>query len=512
MRIRRAFVVSAALATLVSLCSAGGASAKPDVRHVRNDPADGMWTAEQAAYPSNWSGTVNSGVLQSVSCATADSCVAVGNYVDSSNTGYGLIDTLQGGAWVPSVAPLPTGGSGSSLSQVTCPAAGSCVALGSYGDANIDGEGLIETLSDGIWTPTAAPVPAGVPSSSFSVTLSAVSCPAAGSCVVDGEYNIFSTTPDQVQLFVDTLSDGSWTATDVPLPSNAGPSYYASDSLQAVSCPSAGWCGASGQYIDTTGQQDGLLEILSDGTWTATEAPAPGSTASDEEVNVDLSDLACPVVGSCEASGGYNDLTQPPGGSALVGPGEGILETLSGGAWSDVSPLPLPADADTTPSSGLNAIACPAAGSCVAVGNYTVAGNLNGGSGFVESLSGETWTPTALPLPANDDTGVAVLTGLSCPAEGSCLAVGRYQADDDTTQVLTAALSGGSWTVTEGPLPSDADTSQQNAEITMVNCSTPETCAAVGRYSVVITSGFNEGRPGPQSFVDPGVPHGSLHL
>ena len=336
------------------------------------------------------------------------------------------------------------------------------MAIGSYYDPNVDLNGLIEVLSNGAWTGMQAPNPLGVPAGQYGVFLTGVSCPSVGFCTITGEYSYGE--PHQVQLFVDTLSGGSWTTSDAPLPSNAGPAYFENDTLESVDCPTAGWCEASGTYIDTNGQHDGLLENLSGGTWTATEAPAPTPTASDEEVNVGLSDITCPVVGSCEAIGSYNDLTQPPGQPFTSTPGQGILETLSDGAWSDISALQLPADADPARSSGLSAISCPTAGSCEGVGDYPVSGDSGDVSALVEGQSGESWTPTPVPLPSNaDTTRVSFLSALSCPSAGSCLAVGEYTADDGTTQLLTEVLADGSWAATEGPLPVDADATPTRA-------------------------------------------------
>ena len=95
-----------------------------------------------------------------------------------------------GPAWAGSTAPVaglnpaPTAptGDGVVLGSVSCPAAGSCVAVGHYTSQTPDTVPLIETLSGGTWTATAAPVTGlNPPAGNLGVHLTKVSCAAAGS-------------------------------------------------------------------------------------------------------------------------------------------------------------------------------------------------------------------------------------------------------------------------------------------------------------------------------------------
>jgi len=305
-----------------------------------------------------------------------------------------------------------------SLSDITCPTVGSCVAVGDYRDANLNLDGQIETLADGTWTAIEAPVPGDVPTTgSFGVSFNGVTCPAPGSCVAVGAFNNFAVTPFQTQLFVDSLSDGTWTATDVPLPENASVSYYDSDEWNGLACPVLGSCVAIGQYVDTSGQTDGLVETLSDGTWSASEAPVPPSTATSQDLSLDS--IACPGAGSCAAIGEYWTVTD-----GLEGPGEGVIETLSGGVWTDtVAPVPANASGATVGDLlSLQGVACGAAGSCIVVGDYLdTTGQTDG---LIETQSDGTWSAAQAPLSGDASDRPSDLQALSCPAAGSCTAVG----------------------------------------------------------------------------------------
>lgn len=402
--------------------------------------------------------------------------MAVGSYIDSDGNNQGLIDTLSAGTWSFTEAPLPadalTTGQGASLHSLSCPVAGSCVAVGTYQNA-LGSQGLIETLGDGVWTPTTMPAPAdSVFPSEPNATRGDVSCAAVGSCVaVWGYENTVGTLGDVIE----TLSQGTWTPLDAPLPANADPDMLQSD-LVDLTCPAPGSCVAVGTYnINPYGpyglSAEGLIETLSGGTWTPTEAAVPSSVSADAATS--LEDVSCPSTGSCVAIGDFGNPESPS---------QGFIDALSGGTWTPTE-APLPANAsrqyDVAPVS-LSDLACPAVGSCVVVGDYT---DLTyEGQGLVEALSGGTWTPTEAPLPANASTlrFPVSLAAVTCPAVGSCVAVGVYGTAGASVGVIET-LSAGTWTPSEAPLPANAS-SGQTSSLTALACPAADACAAAGGY------------------------------
>jgi len=146
-------------------------------------------------------------------------------------TGTGLVGTGVAGtasAAAPTytlaatAAPLPENAAsmeGVSLqSDPACPAVGSCVAVGSYEDTGGDNRGLIETLSDGTWSAIQAPLPTNA---EYGVALDAVVCPSVGFCVAVGSYQSDETGPDGSDSYeglIETLSGGTWTAAEAPVP------------------------------------------------------------------------------------------------------------------------------------------------------------------------------------------------------------------------------------------------------------------------------------------------------
>jgi hypothetical protein len=72
--------------------------------------------------------------LNSVSCASTTSCVAVGEWTNLTGTPvwHGFAESLTGTTWTLGSVPLP-GGPASQLNAVSCPASNYCVAIGGQG-------------------------------------------------------------------------------------------------------------------------------------------------------------------------------------------------------------------------------------------------------------------------------------------------------------------------------------------------------------------------------------------
>lgn len=378
--------------------------------------------------------------LQGVSCSAVGSCEAVGYATKSSTVDQPVVETLTSGSWSASTPTLPVGALSGALYGVSCPASGTCVAVGTVTDSSDQALPLVETLAGGAWSPTAL---SAQPSGSV---LASVSCPVSGTCEAVGS---------SLGSVVESLAGGTWTASTLPIPT--GETFF---QLFGVSCPSIGTCVADG--LDGTGNEaQGLVaEDLSEGTWEESNLPAVNSPSAS------ITGVSCLSASTCTAIGSYQGATGATGF---------MDERLSGTTWTGgVLPTP-PGGLGGT----LTSVSCPSSTWCEAVG-YS-----EDSSGFdvsaAETLSAGKWTAQLVPEPPGINSGIRGLTGaglggVSCPAVGICVAVGGfYDVDTRSNDPIVEELSSGSWTFTVPTSDVAVD-----AYLSAVSCPVVGWCEAVG--------------------------------
>jgi hypothetical protein len=274
-----------------------------DVQGLLLTESSGSWTASTAALPTG--ADTNPGVsLASVSCASNGNCTAVGAYSASSNA-EGLLLTETSGTWGTGVeAGLPSDHatlSGVMLNSVSCASAGNCSAVGTYFDntANPNGQIVLLDESSGSWgTGVEATLPSQPSSGPGFASAKSVSCASAGNCSAVGTYLDGSGIQQGLLL---TESSGNWQqGAEAGLPGDANTGIAGpSPALYSVSCASAGNCSAVGSYLDSTPQYQGLLLGAQAASPTLTaSAPATGlpNTAIDaSSVSATLANGASPT-------------------------------------------------------------------------------------------------------------------------------------------------------------------------------------------------------------------------
>ena len=235
-------------------------------------------------------------------------------------------------------------------------------------------------------------------------------------------------------------------------------------------------------------------------TWTVQPSPSPqGAVASS------LQAVSCPRVSSCVAVG---SASYPSGGQ--IPTQRALAERLSGGKWAIVH---TPTAAGAT-SSTLTGVSCPATTFCVAVGTAQFKAPHPSPELLAETWNGTSWSGAILPNPPHGST--PGLAGVSCPAEGNCVAVGGYVSDKTGTyRPLAERLTGSAWSVVPAPVPPHGGGTTGNSEFTGVDCPTATLCEAVGivAYNDTLQSVFGYGLSGStwsyQRQVNPGPDPGN---
>ncbi len=418
---------------------AGSAAASGAAQSAAAAPAPLRWNAARAPLPADAGGVSGQyAQLGDISCPDAGYCVAVGSERASASGGdvyQGLVDTLSDGTWTPAALPGVSSSKGYAvLAGVSCPARGDCVIVGFYYPSAGAPVPVIETLAGRRWVPVKPPLPADAAATGYAI-LNDVTCPAAGTCLATGWYG---TQGGFRNAYVDTLAGGAWTAASVPLPPDAAQEASSSTSTNtfaaAVACPQAGSCVVTGQYQDDSGQTGPFIDTRAGRTWTPARAALPADAVTTGQ-NASLWAISCPAPGACVAAGHYSG----PGGQ----PRYLTETQSGGAWTAAAVPLPDDAAADQRwsqyGSTSIGGMACESAGACVATAGYV--DHANEVLPLIETLSGGTWTATQAPLPGDASpgtgpSGASYLAFVNCVTAGPCLTVGSYPAADGTTEPM----------------------------------------------------------------------------
>lgn len=172
--------------------------------------------------------------LTGVSCASARSCMAVGNHA-----GRAFAERWNGRRWA--IKRVPHSGF---LLGVSCTSARRCTAVGSYNNqAAQAGLTLAARWNGKKWAIQRTPNPSAAKASGSNTPLTAVSCTSARSCIAVG-YDSPEFGPSNGNPLAESWNGKQWAI--IPTPN---PNPVHGSGLQGVSCTSATTCTAIGYVI-----------------------------------------------------------------------------------------------------------------------------------------------------------------------------------------------------------------------------------------------------------------------
>jgi hypothetical protein len=402
---------------------------------------------------------VSPATVTGVSCPSMGLCVAVD----------GVGDVLS--------STDPTGGTGAwdktqmnvGFTDVSCPSVSLCVAVDSNGDVITSTD---PTGGSGAWTKTQ------VVSVSAEDSLEAVSCPSSDLCVITDNLGDALTSTDP------TGGAGAWTKT-----TGVG---GAGHGLGGLSCPSVRLCvgvATEGDVVTSTDPTGGT------GAWTSTNVDG----------NHSLLDVSCASESLCVATDNYGNVltsTEPTGTADAWTPahvGTGLIEHVScasrglcialddnevitstqptGGASAWTS-TPLEIANEHGGQYRLDSAACPSAELCVL-----------GDSGGAVATSTEPTGGMSAWTVSNLEIGSSGLQGVSCAPAGLCVAV------DGAGNVITSSdPAGGASAWSEAHV--------DNHRLDSVSCPSAGLCVAVDEAGNVVSSTDPTGGAGAWSVSD----------
>ncbi|MGO8875207.1 MAG: hypothetical protein ACLQNG_05500 [Acidimicrobiales bacterium] len=420
--------------------------------------------------------------LDGVACYSATGCLAVGRFQGSAATQV-LIDSWDGTRW-SSMTPATADGW---LNSVTCLTAKSCVAVG-VGSLQL----LAMSWNGTNWATSPVVTPPAPLKTNFS--LNGVACAAAATCVTAGVTATVAT--NSAVTLAETLSGDTWLVT--PTPDLPGPTQVSWDSVSctsATACVASGlyWYnqGLGGVVYYPT--YFGLAEQWNGRRWRITSTASFGSQAYGEAYGyhttcvsaascvldgspvpllwkgtawtgmpvspgalVPTGQLACPSSKDCHAVGSFlaGDVQPAP-----------FIASWNGSKWvSQAAPVP-----PNLVSSGLNGVACASGASCFAVGSYFSNANFRTYP-LVDHFTGTHWSLGSMPAPKTSID--SEMDGVSCAAK-MCMAVGAW---DSGGEPLAERWNGARWTIEATPLPKGDGT----GALVSVSCTSASFCIAVG--------------------------------
>ena len=276
----RQSILSGIACASATACTAVGSYTSPHGGRTLAEAWNGAaWSVQRT--PNELS--VEDSLLDSVSCAAAGSCVAVGE-AGAENVAP-LAEIQHGTSWSLQQPPVPSGVSNSGLAGVSCASATACVAVGFYEQSFNVFEPLAEAWNGTSWTIQPVPAPPGATSTS----LSGVSCASATACVAVGDY--INGSRDDLTL-AEAWNGTSWSVQPTPNPAGATTS-----GLLGVSCASPGACTAAG-YYDRRGMPVTLAEAWHGTSWAIQPTPNPAGSAASF-----FNGVSCGPAGGCTAVG-----------------------------------------------------------------------------------------------------------------------------------------------------------------------------------------------------------------
>jgi len=425
--------------------------------------------------------------LLGVSCPSATTCFAAGDYESPANGGA-LLEQWDGTSWAIvggadspqavsahvhlrvhrsagfdvrhpvgsdtdladapiGVGPISGFGTTPGLEAVSCSSATSCFAVG------VSFVGALAERWDGTqWTIVDTPTP----HDSVGADLAGVSCVNSTDCSAVGSSQVATTSGDVIEIAPVPLAE-HWNGTSWTV--EAQPSGAPISPLTGVSCPSSTSCAAVG---DTAS-----IQQWNGKSWSI--APFGNKSSESELVSV-----SCSSATSCFAVGGSASNTQA----------NGLVERWNGTRWS-VVPTP---NLNGSFYAELSGVSCSSDANCLAVGSVL---SPTGADGLVERWNGTRWSIITPPNP----TGVQFVqfSAVSCSTATTCFAVGSDE-NETSEQALVERWNGTRWSITPSPLPAGVQDTQLNG----VSCQSATDCTAVGSGEALAGSRS----PGVRTFVE----------
>jgi hypothetical protein len=439
-------VINAISCTSGTACSAGGfISTSKTTDALVLDESKGRWKRAQTIHATGSSHHVDNATIKAISCSSPGNCSAGGSFVngvglsrsellggDGPTTAF-VVDEVHG-KWRSAHALFgvvaPGNEEGATISYLSCPAIGSCVAAGTFASvpcADGDNDCILPGATykrqfeksfvvnevRGVW---GSPEWLHNANRGEYPNLTGLSCSASGTCAAVGT----SLSPSgQQEGFVANEVKGRWKST-VLFPGASVPGQTSSI-MNAVSCGSRGNCSAGGSYTDNLGHTHPFLVDEVSGAWQRA-AVVKGATRPALNQYAQIQTISCGSASHCTA---FGESLGPPSAGLYF-----FVLTKRANTWSSVRLVPVSnsfafrgfSGSDMACSSGQN---CTIAGAYFTLASATRPYALSEDDGHFTRLASLKGVPRQYLAPTSGN-----VVALSCGAKDSCVIVEQFAALD----------------------------------------------------------------------------------
>jgi hypothetical protein len=229
-------------------------------------------------------------VLNGVSCSSPAFCMAAGEATGSSGAGQTLTEKWNGTSWAKVSSPDTSTSETNVLTAVSCPSPAFCMAAGYAGTSSESTRALTEKWNGTSWAKVSLAA-----LSTPEDELEGVSCSSGAFCLTVGYY--FKTGHTPARALIEKWNGSSWAL--VSSPDTSGKYLYY---LPGVSCSSAKFCIAAGDYTPSSAS---VLQQTLTLKWNGTKLAKVNSADSSSTQTNTLDGVSCPSATFCMAAGEY---------------------------------------------------------------------------------------------------------------------------------------------------------------------------------------------------------------
>jgi hypothetical protein len=364
---------------------------------------------------------------------------------------------------VPGFSALNADGD-AGVQAVSCASAGNCSAGGYYTDSSGHSRAFVVSEINGTWDKAIHVPGIAALDTGGAESVQSVSCASAGNCVVGGWY---ASSSSAYQAFVVGEVNGTWgNAIEVP---GTAALNVGRNAAVSVSCASAGNCSGSGTYTDRSGSTHAFVVSEVNGTWSKA-IEVPGIAALDAGVAAQGGTVSCASAGNCVAAGEYQTHSV----------NEAFVVSEVNGTWGNAIQVPGTAALNVHGSDPeVYGLSCPSAGNCAMSGIYNDTSNTE--RAFVVSEVNGAWGNAREVLGTAPLTGWAEPGALSCASAGNCIAAGQWGTGSADEAFVVSEVNGTWGNAIEVPGTAALNVGGA-AAVDSVSCASVGNCTVGGFY------------------------------